>query len=76
MKVTIEASQTEFDTKRHDLLNILVEKGFEVICKAKPRKSKLLAHQQMVEYWDKRFEIMAKQLKREISMIIDYNEVK
>lgn len=66
MKVRIEATQEEFDTKRDELVRVLTKSENAL----KPRRSVLKAQNEILDFWDKKFHAMVTNLKEEIDQIL------
>jgi hypothetical protein len=76
MKVIIEASQQEFDSKKQALIKALQGSNFEII-KAKsqvsfrtPRTGRFKAQKEMLAHYDEKFQEMLKGIKEDIDAII------
>ena len=73
MKVRIEATQEEFDTKREELSRIL-RKSFKEKTSTpalKPRRAVIRAQNEIFDFWDSKFKAMLSDLKEEISKILE-----
>lgn len=78
MRVTIDASQEEFDAKREQLLKTLAGDSAEIVMKAvsgekpalTPRRAAITAQNQMMDHWDVRYQAMIEAIKGEISAVL------
>lgn len=85
MKITIQAdSQEEFDAKRVMLIKKLAGPSFDVLIKSRtksvyngelsalsPRRSMLRAQNEMMDFWDQKYQRMVELLKKDIEAIIE-----
>lgn len=73
MKVRIEATQEEFDTKREELSRILMKSFKEKTSTPalKPRRAVIRAQNEIFDYWSKKFDDMIRSLKSEIEDILE-----
>ena len=78
MKFSIlSATQDEFDKKRPLIIKAVAGKKFDVIVRLKgqklsstPREPVHPAQQEMLDFWDKKFRTMLRELKGEVDAII------
>lgn len=75
MKVTVEATQDEFDAKRPELLKALAKRGQPTVYDQEkpaiePRRAALHAQNEMMDYWTSRYRAMVESMKGEISDVL------
>ena len=71
MKVSIEAdSQNEFDLKRADLIDRLAGDFYDVDIVKAERGSNIPFQDELLDHFNKRFESVLKDIKKEISKVI------
>jgi hypothetical protein len=70
-------TQEEFDEKRPELIKAIAGKKYDVAIKKKGQKTSLSprapyfkAQEQMLRYWDQKFQAALKEIKREVLEII------
>ena len=79
MKISISAeSQEEFDSKREDLIKSIAGSKFNVEIRPKgeslatdKKEPYYFAQAEMLKEWEKEFQIMISDIKKEISEVID-----
>lgn len=72
MKVRIEATQKEFDSKRKALASLLSKSSSEVKFTT-PRRGRFNAQREMLEYYDDEFKKLLVAIKADIDEIIKQN---
>ncbi|NBP16516.1 hypothetical protein EBU95_19365 [bacterium] len=77
MKIRLEGTQEELDSKREELIKALAKDKLDVEIRAKGQKifgqkrpPYFKAQHEILEYWDKKFQKMLKDIKKDISEII------
>jgi hypothetical protein len=75
LKVIIEATQEEFDSKRESLVKALSGAKFELVNKFEvnfrtPRRGRFKAQKEMLNYYDLKFKELLKEIKEDINAII------
>jgi len=75
VKVTIEATQDEFNQKRADLAKAIAGKTFALVNKSEvspmtPRRGKFKAQKEMLNFYDAEFKKMLEAIKADINEII------
>lgn len=77
MKIILEGTQDELDSKREELIKALakdkldvsiIRKGQKIFGQKRPPFFK--AQHEILEYWDKRFQKMLKEIKSDISEVL------
>lgn len=78
MKIDISCeSQEEFDEKREELLKKLAGDKFDILQKGLTpvplRRSKIKAQNEMMDYWDEKFQKTIEEIKQDIKNLLNFD---